>query len=782
MRKLLLLLTVLLTGASGAWAIDVTIANCPGYVANQSCDHSLPSAYGSFNGQTYTTNATSGLAGVTITASSGLTITESTVNVSNYGKCFSLTTAAASTNYTVTLAAPSGYVITGYSLEGSANSDGKKHTLTSADGSVSVTITAPPYQGNATKSFAVTGLETQSTHFTISTANQGNALYLPVFKITVVPEGSLIDVTYELYDDGAATPTETYVERVEKNSDVNIPASWLNYVSYSITPTGTIGETDCTITVNRTTRTKITDLSNLSNGKAYYIRNERGTWAIISSVMSASGTADYTVSDANKFVLYNTGEEYYLYSVSDGKFVRSDKSLSRTPEAITITATSDATYPWLFKFDDSHIFNGGNGFMIIDDWSTLDGGNKNAIIEAADFDYSIIDAMLSIEGEFATAIEQLRAINFGTGLGQYSFTGDYAAYTATASSVIDMLEGAGATEQNLTIAQDMLAHYTLNMPTAGFYRIKGATSGKYLASGLASNSKFNMTTAEDASTIFYYDGTKLVNYGSGKSNGVTTSAWAWVNESGASTVTFKDGLTNGGYAIQTATAHFYDDGDNNNSADRGGSIGDMSSANVRYRSWQLTAINTLPVTVSAAGYATLYSPVALTIPSGVKAYYVSALSETEATLTEIETTIPATTPVILQAAADNYDFATTTGGTDVSASNKLSGSLGGVAVSENESYTLQRSEDNTQTGFFPKSAGTIAGFKAYLLAGNIPSSPASIKGFTFKFEDGTATGISSIEGGQVIVNSDAIFNLAGQRMGKLQRGINIVNGKKLIVK
>ena len=29
---------------------------------------------------------------------------------------------------------------------------------------------------------------------------------------------------------------------------------------------------------------------------------------------------------------------------------------------------------------------------------------------------------------------------------------------------------------------------------------------------------------------------------------------------------------------------------------------------------------------------------------------------------------------------------------------------------------------------------------------------------------------------------EGIFNLAGQRLGKMQKGINIVNGKKVIVK
>ena len=55
----------------------------------------LPSDFGSFSGQTFTTSGVSGLAGVTITASTGLTIGDETVSGNHYGKCFKFVTAAA---------------------------------------------------------------------------------------------------------------------------------------------------------------------------------------------------------------------------------------------------------------------------------------------------------------------------------------------------------------------------------------------------------------------------------------------------------------------------------------------------------------------------------------------------------------------------------------------------------------------------------------------------------------------------------------------------------------
>ena len=48
----------------------------------------------------------------------------------------------------------------------------------------------------------------------------------------------------------------------------------------------------------------------------------------------------------------------------------------------------------------------------------------------------------------------------------------------------------------------------------------------------------------------------------------------------------------------------------------------------------------------------------------------------------------------------------------------------------------------------------------------------------FYFESGDATGISDVN---VNLNEDnAIYNIAGQRLQKMQKGINIVNGKKVL--
>ena len=217
-----------------------------------------------------------------------------------------------------------------------------------------------------------------------------------------------------------------------------------------------------------------------------------------------------------------------------------------------------------------------------------------------------------LEGEelFNTLIAQLEAIPFGTGLNQYKLFVEETDYTTQAATIISGLKSQGYSEENLLMAQMMLEGLTLNRPAAGFYRIKGKTSGKYLAAGLASNNKFNMSDATDATTIFYFDGTTLRNASTSLYNGMSTSAWAWVDEDAASTVVFFDGLTNGGYAIKSNDAYFYDNGDNSDSADRGGNLTINASTNGRYTNWYLEPAS-LPGDVNNDGSVTIADVTAL---------------------------------------------------------------------------------------------------------------------------------------------------------------------------
>jgi hypothetical protein len=185
--------------------------------------------------------------------------------------------------------------------------------------------------------------------------------------------------------------------------------------------------------------------------------------------------------------------------------------------------------------------------------------------------------------------------------------------------------------------------------------------------------------------------------------------------------------------------------------------------------------------IGEAGYSTMYNVYSdVTIPSGIEAY-AGVVYGTSLSLVAIENKIAASEPVVLKLAeginAGLFNFMPTSGASEA-ASNDLKGSTGNVTGGDGI-FALARKGEPAKVGFYPvDSSVTIPEGKAYLeVATN--TGGGGVKGFTFVFDD-DATGISLMEDGRSQTEDGAIYNLAGQRINKMQRGINIVNGKKIL--
>ncbi len=151
--------------------------------------------------------------------------------------------------------------------------------------------------------------------------------------------------------------------------------------------------------------------------------------------------------------------------------------------------------------------------------------------------------------------------------------------------------------------------------------------------------------------------------------------------------------------------------------------------------------------------------------------YIAAVKGEYVALTEV-TAVPAGTAVVLKGQGTHTLTPATT--VDDVTANELKASDGTV-VGDGTIFVLAKPAGE-EVGFYAVETGsTIAEGKAYLQA-----SGAGVKAFYFSFND-DATGIEMVNGQSSMVN-DPIFNLAGQRIQKLQRGINIVGGKKVMVK
>ncbi len=135
--------------------------------------------FGSWSDLTWTSNAASGVAGLTMTLSDG------TYNrFSNFNSRYNLAyhPAAANTNSTITLTAPAGYVITGYSVQTGVY-QASTYTLTAEDG----TSVIPANLGSTYTPLEVSGLSAASTAITVTTTDASKWLSLANFTVTIQP-------------------------------------------------------------------------------------------------------------------------------------------------------------------------------------------------------------------------------------------------------------------------------------------------------------------------------------------------------------------------------------------------------------------------------------------------------------------------------------------------------------------------------------------------------------------------------------------------------------------
>lgn len=199
----------------------------------------------------------------------------------------------------------------------------------------------------------------------------------------------------------------------------------------------------------------VTSLSDADPTKCYAVSTTtRGAWAVDAegTVFSATGAMglDVDAADAHQqfAILSANDEDYYLYSVSAGKFVKSDGSLvSFVGDAIEFAdASSMGEGRVQVRFKDiakGYINLNNYGQMTIDGWNTVDEGNAVLIAEAGDFDATEALAILADpEGARLTVLlaqaQELLAANANKhaaepALGQYA-TDAYEDLAATVNS------------------------------------------------------------------------------------------------------------------------------------------------------------------------------------------------------------------------------------------------------------------------------------------------------------------------------------------------------------
>lgn len=96
-------------------------------------------------------------------------------------------------------------------------------------------------------------------------------------------------------------------------------------------------------------------------------------------------------------------------------------------------------------------------------------------------------------------------------------------------------------------------------------------------------------------------------------------------------------------------------------------------------------------------------------------------------------------------------------------------------------FNINDKDLNNPIGFYKVKKGvtTVPGNKAFLV---LTDAEAQAKGFILTFEDGSTTGIETVETSKGNIKDGVYYDLQGRRVEKPTRGIYIVNGKKVVIK
>ena len=185
--------------------------------------------------------------------------------------------------------------------------------------------------------------------------------------------------------------------------------------------------------------------------------------------------------------------------------------------------------------------------------------------------------------------------------------------------------------------------------------------------------------------------------------------------------------------------------------------------------------------LAGGNFATLMIPFAATLPSGGTAY---ALDQSVDLLDgnirgTAVSSVAANTPVLVTKAGD-YSSSNATIPVIAAGATNENGELVGTYTAgpaPEGSYVLQNHTSGQGVAFYlvGSTQPTVNSFRAY-----IKQQASNVKAISVHFGD--ADGIQALDNGQWTMDNVEIFSLSGVRLKKPVKGVNIINGKKVIIK
>ena len=324
--------------------------------------------------------------------------------------------------------------------------------------------------------------------------------------------------------------------------------------------------------------------------------------------------------------------------------------------------------------------------------------------------------------------------------------------------------------------------YALYQETTNSSYVKNWTFDNKVSTLIADNKKYLTLTAKDDN---WYLGDKtngyLYNTGSGNELYVNENKAAW---------TIDWNSTEKAFTIKCSTRYLSCRTDltgDNQYLYRGGGTG-TTTGTAFFDIYKYvpskdghfcTTVSDVPVTVSSASYATFASELPLNFTgTGINAYIAAANGTKGVKFTQVYK-VPANTGVLLYKDGGTtvtvpvYDGATD----DVTGNIFVKGTGAAVASEDGTLHNYILNNGASGLGFYRAAGKKVATNRAYIQI----DWGSSVKEFISIDFDSIVDGIGDVRSKMDDARGE-IFNLAGQKMSRLQKGINIVNGKKVFVK
>ena len=428
-----------------------------------------------------------------------------------------------------------------------------------------------------------------------------NAVVTPCYSYTADYiwdfEGPLtaVNVTYKLVESDGTTQVSSTTIKQEANSALisPLPGTGENYNGYfrekfyyDYTVSGTIGDTDCTITIKRTEKAGLVKaLSDLSNNKAYNIGCDRGAMIAYngSMVSTALNDAGANAQPYGKFALLKYEDNYYIFSIDENKFVKNDASVAldlttvgfSTEDAMVMELQTAPYFLWHFNAANKYLNTNGNTPLgyVINSYSTPDPGNLYYMIAVDDFDPTA--ALAELDAYFHPSYFVTYVVKDEAGNTIFTSEPQPTKLGATITTLLDEFKRPFYTysETDVTISEENTTiEFTAtwngpfklsesfdnaqwqNMSIRGTWYV---TSGNVDGDGALKTVNANATgLVEPAYQWAFigngYDGFKLFNKDKG-----ADKAYAWTSKDNSSIPTFVDEATANVWTIKPSTASGY---------------------------------------------------------------------------------------------------------------------------------------------------------------------------------------------------------------------------------